>query len=285
MGWIESISEAIHYIEEHLTEDIKIEEIAKHICLSPFYFQKGFSMLCGFTVGEYIRNRRLSLAGEELLHSQQKVIDIALKYRYDSPDSFTKAFTRFHGVTPSSVRREGATIKSYAPLKVEVTLKGGYIMDYKIVEKEAFTVMGVSKVFKYEDAVMQVPMFWKEFFEEGKNEKICGMYGINMDEEMGGSTFEYMIADDYIEDTEVPSGFIQKEIPKYTWAIFPCIGPSSKKMPEINQKIFTEWLPNNKDYEIAAGYNIEMYTDASLYPEGVEDQKYYSEVWIPVKRK
>lgn len=285
MGWVESISEAITYIEENITEEVNIEDIAKYAGISPFYFQKGFAMLCGFTVGEYIRKRRLSLAGNDLIVSDEKIIDIALKYGYDSPDSFTKAFTRFHGVTPTCVRKEGAMIKSYASLKIKFLLKGGYTMDYKIVEKDAFTVMGVSKVFKYEDAQLQVPRFWGEFFQAGKNKNVCGMYGINNDKEMSGNEFEYMIADDYNPNSEVPEGFTTKVIPKHTWAVFACIGPSSKKMPEINQNIFQEWLPNCKEYEIAEGYNIEMYEDPTNYPKGVQDEKYYSEIWIPVKKK
>ena len=96
-------------------------------------------MLCGFTVSDYIRQRRLTLAGSELVSSDIKIIDIALKYGYESPDSFSKAFTRFHGVTPTAVRKEGAMIKSFAPLKISFTLKGGFTMDYKIVEKDGFT--------------------------------------------------------------------------------------------------------------------------------------------------
>lgn len=285
MGWIESISEAISYIEENITEELSIEDIAKHACISSFYFQKGFAMLCGFTVSEYIRKRRLSLAGNDLIQSDQKIIDIALKYGYDSPDSFTKAFIRFHGVTPTAVRKEGAMIKSYAPLKINFLLKGGYTMDYKIVEKDAFTVIGVAKTFEYETAMMEVPKFWGEHFQTGKNKVVCGMYGINMDLEMGRSQFEYMIADNYNPALEVPEGFITRVIPKHTWAVFPCIGPSVKSIQEINQKIFSEWLPNCKNYEIAEGYNIEMYTDVRNYPNGLQDEKYYSEIWIPVKKK
>lgn len=285
MNWVESIREVINYMEENMTDELNIEDIAKYVGISPFYLQKGFAMLCGFTVGEYIRKRRLSLAGNELITSDEKIIDIALKYGYDSPDSFTKAFTRFHGVTPTAVRKEGAMVKSYASLKINFLLKGGYTMDYKMVEKDAFIVMGVSKVFKYEGAFKEVPKFWGEFFETGKNKTICGMYGINMDKEMGGNEFEYMIADDYDSKTQVPKGFITKVIPKHTWAIFACVGPCSKSMPEINQKIFSEWLPNCKDYEIAEGYNIEMYTDASKYTKGIEDEEYYSEIWIPIKKK
>ena len=135
MGWIDSISEAIDYIEDNITEELTIEEIAKQAFMSPFYFQKGFAMLCGFTVGEYIRQRRLTLAGRDLLSMDEKIIDLALKYRYDSPDSFTRAFTRFHGVTPSAVRKAGVMVKSFAPLKIKFTLEGGCMMDYKIDRK------------------------------------------------------------------------------------------------------------------------------------------------------
>lgn len=117
MGWIEDIGEAVRYMEENITGELNMEQIAKRACVSPFYFQKGFAMLCGFTVKDYIRNRRLSLAGSELVSTDERVIDLALKYGYDSPDSFTKAFIRFHGVTPTAVRKDGAMVKSFAPLK------------------------------------------------------------------------------------------------------------------------------------------------------------------------
>lgn len=285
MGWMESISEAITYIEKNLTEDLTVDDIAKHVCISPFYFQRGFAMLCGFTVAEYIRKRRLSLAGNDLIYSEQKIIDIALKYGYDSPDSFTKAFLRFHNVTPTAVRKEGALVKSFAPLKVKFSLKGGYTMDYKIIDKDAFTVMGLSRTFKYESAAVDVPKLWQEYFNSGKDRVVCGLYGINMDLEMGGNEFSYMIADNYIPTLEVPEGFITRVIPKHTWAVFPCVGPSAKTIQEINEKIFTEWLPNNKNYEIAEGYNIEMYEDPTEYPNGVEDENYYGEIWIPVRKK
>lgn len=285
MSWMESISKAICFIEENLTEDITIEKIAKEAYLSPFYFQKGFTMLCGYSISEYIRYRRLTLSSYDLIHSKQKIIDIALKYGYDSPDSFTKAFTRFHHVTPSEVRKNGAMVKDFAPLKINFLLKGGYTMDYKIKEKDAFTVIGKAKTFKYENAAQDVPMFWNDFVKSEKNHGICGMYGINMDLEMNGNEFEYMIADDYDVQKKVIDGFITKTIPKHTWAIFACKGPSSKSMPETNQKIFTEWLPNSKNYEISAGYNIEMYEDPAEYPNGVQDENYYCEIWIPVCEK
>ncbi|EJP6474108.1 AraC family transcriptional regulator [Clostridium botulinum] len=285
MKWIEGIGEAINYIEENITEEIPIENIAKKAFVSPFYFQKGFAMLCGFTVGEYIRQRRLTLAGRELVSTDEKIIDIALKYGYNSPDSFTKAFTRFHGVTPTAVRKDGAMIKSFAPLKIKFSLEGGYIMDYKIVEKDSFTVMGVSKVFKYDNATTEVPQFWTDHYQAGNGKFVCGMYGINIDESMGSDKFQYLIADNYNPSIEIPNGFVTKVIPKYTWAVFACKGEMPKSMIDVSKKIFSEWLPNCKDYEIAAGYNIEMYTNLDDYPKGIQDENYYSELWIPVKKK
>ena len=242
-------------------------------------------MLCGYTISEYIRNRRLSLAGNDLMYSDDKIIDIALKYGYDSPDSFTKAFTRFHGVTPTAVRKEGANIKEFVPLKVNLNLKGGYTMEYRIEEKEAFNVIGLSKTIKYETAHGDVPKVWKEFFVKSAFKNINAKYAINIDSKMSGSEFEYIIGDDYGLNMKMPNSFVTKEIPKFTWAIFPCIGPSNKTIKEINEKIFKEWLPNSNNYEIAAGYNIEMYSNPKDYKKGVNDEKYYCEIWIPVKKK
>lgn len=285
MEWVYSIKKAIDYIEENLADDLSIENIAYHVSISPFYFQKGFSMLCGFTVMDYIRFRRLARAAEELIFTKDKVIDIALRYGYDSPDSFTKAFTRFHGKTPTSVRKDGVILKLFAPLQISFTLKGGYTMDYRIEEKQAFTVIGALEKFKYENAHEEIPKFWEKHYQDNKGEVVCGKYGINMDKDMGEKEFEYIIADDYKEGSPVPNGFITKTIPTFTWAIFPCVGPMPTAIHAVNKKIFSEWLPNCKEYEFAAGYCIEMYNDPKEYKKGIEDNEYYCELWIPIKRK
>ena len=134
MDWIHRIQKAIDYIEQHLTDNISYEEIAKQSFSSPFHFQRVFGILCGYTLGEYIRNRRLTLAGKELFLGNKKIIDIALKYGYENPDSFSRAFSRFHGVTPSEVIRKSASLKSFLPLRLKISLEGGETMDYRIEE-------------------------------------------------------------------------------------------------------------------------------------------------------
>lgn len=285
MEWMAVIGNSIQYIEAHITEPLTIETIARAVNVSPFYFQKGFALLCGFTVSEYIRNRRLALAGNDLAATDEKVIDIALKYGYDSPDSFTRAFTRFHGVTPTAARRDGVLLKSFAPLKIRFSLEGGYLMDYKIVSKDAFTVLANAAVFPYEGAKARVPAFWQQHYAEGKGKTVMGTYGVNIDESMGQETFEYLIADPCDPGCEAPDGFVVRTIPAFTWAVFPCKGALPVALQDVNTRIFTEWLPAMKDYEFAAGYCVEYYDNSTKYAKGTMDENYYSEVWIPVRKK
>ena len=284
MEWIQAIGAAVQYIENHITDELTVDMIAGHVNISSFYFQRGFSMLCGFTISEYIRNRKLALAGTELITGDEKIIEIAMKYGYDSPDSFTKAFSRFHGVTPAAARRDKVLLKSFAPLKIKLSLEGGYLMDYRIEKKEAFTVIANARTFSYEGAKEVVPEFWQEHFKNDKGRVVMGVYGINIDEKMEGDTFEYLIADPYEEGREIPEGFVKKTIPEFTWAVFPCEGPTIETLQDVNTKIFTEWLPALKEYEFAAGYCVEMYDDARKYPKGILDENYYCEIWIPVKK-
>ena len=162
----EDIQKALVYIEANLTENLEVREIAKHAHLSPFYFQRIFAALCGISVGEYIRSRRLALAGEELAGSDSKVIDVAAKYGYESPDSFGRAFQRFHGISPSAAKKAGARLVSFAPVKIIQTLEGGNIMEYRIVEKPQFTVMGISRRFHPETSYQKIPEYWAEMFSQ-----------------------------------------------------------------------------------------------------------------------
>ncbi len=277
-GWAEGIQSAIQYIEDNLTEELDIADIASRAFVSPFHFQRIFSVLCGFTVGEYIRCRRLTRAGEELSLSEARVIDIAVKYGYESQDSFARAFTKFHGISPSAAKEKGANLKSFAPLKIKLTLEGGKMIEYKIVEKAEFTVMGRSRMFNTETSYEEIPKFWGEHYATGGGEFVKGMFGLCLDSD--GKNFEYLIADMYFPWNEIPEGYKTRVVPAGTWAVFPCRGEHPKALQDVNTQIWSEWLPNCKEYRLSGNYNVEVY----LTPPDPDPAKTYSEIWVPVEK-
>ncbi len=273
-GWIEGLQASIDYIEENLTEPLDIVEVAAKAALSPFYFQRIFGALCGMTVGEYIRARRMSQAAQELARTGAKVIDVALKYGYDSPDSFTKALLRFHGVSPSMAREPGASLRSFAPLHIKISLEGGSMMDYRIVEKAPFTIVGVKRPFNSDTSYQEIPKFWDEWLAKGKDRPVMGTFGVCID--MKGKDFDYWIADLYFPWEDVPDGCETRVIPGSLWAQFPC---TIKTLQDTNTKIWSEWLPALQGYTLAGEYDIEVYLPPE---EGSDDMKVY--IWVPLNR-
>ena len=174
MNWIVGMQRAINYIEEHLTEDVDFESVAKESFSSVYHFQRVFSLLCGYTLGEYIRLRRLSLAGTELAGGKARVIDVALKYGYDSPDSFAKAFQKFHGITPSEARIDGKVLKSFSRLSIKISLEGGSAMNYRIEEKEAFEIIERAEIHSTENGenLNTIPDFWARAGADGTIERL-----------------------------------------------------------------------------------------------------------------
>lgn len=286
MNWLKAITSSIEYMEEHLTEEITANQVAESVNISPLHFQKGFSILCDISISEYLRNRRLSLAGRDLRINGCKVIDAALKYGYDSPDSFTKAFTRFHGITPVQAKLGEGRLREFLPLKLHVSMKGGFDMECKIEKKSAFSVIGSTKIIKGENGFTECPVFWDQHYANGDGQYIKGMYGICIDDiSADAGCFKYLIADDFDSSKKYPEKFVKETIPESTWAVFPCKGPMPQALHKVNRQIYKEWLPQNPDYELAGKYNIEMYSDISKFPKGNQDENYYSEIWIPVKAK
>ena len=289
MDWITGIQNAINYIEEHLTEEIDYEIVAKEAACSSFYLQRIFSILCGMTLGDYIRNRRLTLAGNELSAADDKVIDIALKYGYESPESFTRAFSRFHGVTPSEAKKDGSKLKSFSRLSVKITLSGGSVMNYKIIEKEAFDIIEKVETHSVENAenAKSIPDFWTRSHNDGTVKKLLDIttdrtyiFGVcygNLPE--NAKTFDYSIAAKCDENTEVTEGFRKNTIPARTWAIFECKGSMPNAIQDLWHKIVSEFFPTSS-YKPTYEMDIEAYSEGNM-----SSPDYRSEIWIPVVNK
>lgn len=289
MDWTTGIQNAINYIEEYLTEEIDYTQVAKEAACSSFYLQRIFSILCGITLGDYIRNRRLTLAGNELSAADDKVIDVALKYGYESPESFTRAFSKFHGVTPSEAKKYGSKLKSFSRLSVKITLSGGNIMDYKIIEKEAFDVIEKVEAHTVENSknAKSIPDFWTRSHNDGTVKKLLDtttdrtyIFGVcygNLPE--NAKTFDYSIAAKCDNNTVVPEGFRKNTIPARTWAVFECKGAMPNAMQDMWHKIVSEFFPTS-GYQPTYEMDIEAYTQGNM---GGTD--YRSEIWVPVVKK
>ncbi len=291
MDWITGIQNAVNYIEEHLTDELVFDEIARHAACSEFYFQRIFGILCGMPLGEYIRNRRLTLAGSELSATDARILDVALKYGYDSPESFTRAFVRFHGITPSEAKKDGKRLKSLSRVSVQIILKGGSIMDYKIVTKEAFQVLEKVEQHSIDDAQNKntIPEFWTRSHADGTVKTLLAqapeqdfIYGICYgNTPTDNKSFNYGIAALY-GGGKIPDGFRITEIPARTWAVFECRGPLPEAIQQTWHKICTEFFPTS-GYRPTYEMDIEAYTKPADMTEA--DCSYYSEIWVTVEKK
>ena len=252
--------------------------------------------MTGYGIGEYLRNRRLYQAALDLRDTDDRVIDIAVRYGYESQESFAKAFSRFHGATPSQVRA-GAAVNVFLPLRIDINIQGGNQMDYKIAPMFPFKVIGFEKVFENETAQAEIPKFWDEICEKYANniyagnepanpyekaivDNCIGEYGVCIDD-VGEDRFRYLVAGRYTGG-EVPEGMTLYEFPRGDWAVFNCIGPNPQTLQSVNNRIFSEWLPGNPDYELSGNATVEWYDCVN---GEMTDPDYHSAIWIPVRKK
>lgn len=278
MEWVQSLNNAVDYIEKHLLEDICCENVAEYVHISTFHFQRTFNLLSGMTIQTYIRNRRLSLAGEELLHSDRKVIDVALKYRYETAESFSKAFSRFHGKSPSKVKMEKC-LKSFNRLSIKISLEGGVSMDYRIEKHDEMRLLVYSKMFTAATSENGIPKFWEEYFKNEIYILAPGYLGICAQKVSRADEFLYGIGCNSRDVQSVPDGFELLSIPSNTWVIFKSVGPMPDAIQKMWDRIYREWLPSTK-YELIPEYCIENYL-----PGDNHSDNYISEIWLPVTER
>lgn len=283
MEWIERLNNAMKYIEEHLEEKIDYDQLAKIACCSTYHFQRMFSYMADMPLSEYIRRRRMSRAAVDLRSSDEKVIDIGLKYGYDSPTAFNRAFHNVHGIAPSQAKIHGVTLKAFPPISFKITIKGDVEMDYRVEKKESFRIIGVSEALhkEIEKNFQTVPMMWHNASTNGTIEQLTSMMNIEPMGVLGVSVcnehedWRYFIA--VASDKPITGKLEEYTVPTATWAIFPGQGAMPHSIQELEKRIVTEWLPTS-GYEYANAPDIEVYLNANP-----EDAQF--EVWIPVVKK
>jgi len=290
MDSLKSMNNALAYIEEHLTEEIDYSKISKIAYCSEYHFKRMFSFLSGISLSEYIRRRRLTLAALDLKDKDLRIIDVAVKYGYNSADSFSRAFHSLHGILPSEARSENTQLKAYPRMTFILSIQGGCEMNYRIVEKEAFKLVGFKKrvpvIFKgvNPEIAKMTELLTPEVIKQLKvisNVEPTGIISASTNfsegrmEERGELDHYIGVATSSDETAE----FDVLKIDACTWAIFESIGPFPETLQNVWGRIYSEWFPSS-GYEAVEGPEI-------LWNESpdTESPKYRSEIWIPVKKK
>lgn len=284
MDWLTRMNDVMDYIEMNLTDEISYDEVAKIACCSTNYFQRMFAFIADVSLSEYIRRRRLTLAAFDLQTSEIKVIDVALKYGYESPEVFSRAFKNIHGVMPTSARSSGVSLKTYPKMTFSISIKGDKEMKYRIEQREAFEVFGVYSEISVDSEVAfnQVPEFFKKCDVDGTVDEMNRLLGrfddnytISALYDYSGTTYKYMLCNYLPKGISLPPKFSILSVPKTTWAVFDVSGC---EMQLIWKRIWTEWFPTS-EYELREGIQFEMYYGLARHENG------FGEIWIPIKKK
>ena len=282
MEWLDRMNDALTYLEANLDGEIDLEQAAQLAACSQFHFQRMFTYIAGVPLSEYLRRRRMTLAGLELAGGNVKVIDLALRYGYDSPTAFNRAFQNVHGIPPSRAREGGVRLTAYPRISFTLTVKGETSMNYRIETLKAFRIVGlkVTMPMDVEQSFAQVPRFWQQSvprIPELMPLMNCtpkGLLGVSAC--MKGETFDYFIA--VASDADVPQGMAESTVPACTWAIFDCTGPMPDALQTLQKRIVTEWLPTS-GYEYANAPDIEVYFVGDQF-----SPDYRCEAWLPIRK-
>lgn len=281
MDWLDRMNSAMDYIDANLADEISYDRIARLACCSVYHFQRMFPFITGVTLSEYIRRRRLTQAAYELQTSPIKVIDAAMKYGYDSPEAFSRAFKKQHGVLPASARKKGVSLKAYPPMTFSISMKGAAEMQYRIEEREGFEMFGVYREISTdrEEAFREVPVFCKWCDDQGLTDEMNRRLGRFHDHylisalyDYTETSFKYMIGYYLPEDFKHSPEFTRLSVPAQTWAIF---SEPACDMQTLWKRIWTEWLPT-AGYETVEGPQFEMFYGMAGHGLG--------EIWVPVRK-
>ena len=299
MDFLSRMTRVVDYIEEHIAEDMDMSEVAKIVCCGAYQFGRIFSYVVGVSLSEYIRRRRLSLAAVELQSGDAKVIDVAMKYGYESPDAFARAFGAMHGITPREACNPGVKLRLYPRIRFHITIKGEQDMQYRIVEMPQFTVVGVVKNFgrwtanregkDWKERSGAVWTFWDEYLNGDMNKIVRDTYKlyrppfwqVGVTHTLDNGDTVLAIGAQAREGERYPD-LAAFPVPAATWAVFEARGTLSQDehpIGELMTRIMADWFPSS-GYERSMNYDLEVYG-----PGDTGSQDYVCEVWIPVFRR
>jgi len=291
MDWLNNMNNAINYIESHLADEVSYDRAAQHAHCSTHHFQRMFSFLMGVPLSEYIRRRRLTLAALDLQTSGIKVIDVALKYGYDSPEAFSRAFKKLHGIMPISARDMGVSLKAFPRMTFNITVKGAIEMNYRIQQREAFEVFGIELKTTVIDGkcFQDIPKFIGDCINDGRYAallKAAGKHevegndvGVTYGHNPNGD-MNYMLGC-FKKAGPTPPGYVSLHAPSQTWAVFAVDWAGEGDDANLHdtwEKIYSEWFPSVNYEHSEYGFDFELYS-------GSNDTGFSAEIWIPVVKK
>lgn len=287
MDALKCMNDALDYIEKNIENEINYKEIAKIACCSEYHFKRMFSFIAGIGISEYVRRRRLTLAAFDLRNSDIRIIDIAVKYGYNSADSFARAFNIIHGIMPSEARNSKYMLKAYPKMTFQISISGGCEMNYRIVEKEAFKIVGLKKRVPiiFEGVNHEIAEMWQSLTPE----KIMELKSLSNIEPMGMLSASVNFSEtrmdeqgelDHYIGVATTNKFVDQfevlEVNPGTWAVFEAVGEFPKTLQNVWGRIYSEWFPSS-NYEVAPGPEI-------LWNESKDTTSpmFKSEIWIPI---
>lgn len=280
MDWLTNMNNAIIYIEKHLDDTLDLQQAARIAGCPLYYFQKMFTYMTGISLTEYIRRRRMSLAAAELQSSKIKIIDLALKYGYDSPTAFNRAFQKVHGIAPSLIRKATTKITSYPPYHFSLSIQGGTTLNYHVETKKPFRIVGKRCPLSsnLEENFQSIPLEWNHALSDGTLKQLQQLNDQTPYALLGLSIhhtkeWSYLIATASSKET---LDFEDHLIPEATWAVFQGSG-TNHSLQDLERNVIMNWLPYS-GYACADLPDIEVYLKADPL-----DMIY--EYWLPVQSK
>lgn len=279
MDWIKQLNGVVEYIEDNLTAEISNDRIAELAGCSSYNFQRVFSYVAQITLSDYIRGRKLTLASQNLVSCDEKILDLAIKYGYSSQESFTRAFKSFHGVSPSEVRGNAVTLRTLPKVILEPTAQSFDVINYKIIEVPSFTVLGIKNRIKTSQAFDTVPELWGKANQNGNLERLIGLLspgfpagilGIASGGGWGSETYLDYIIGVRTDPDAFESGFEKFDYSAAKWVVVEANGDTGVAIAKAYEDFYGKWLPATR-HQLADLPVIECY-----FPDNQQ------ELWVAI---